>query len=94
MMILDIHQAQTQIRRIARVGNVILSDHCKNDSMPLRNVDMLDILKVFKNGNVFHELDPKTDIKYRVVGPDLENKELTVIILLIDQDSLYVKTVM
>jgi hypothetical protein len=93
-MIIDIHQAQTQIRRIARIGNVILSDHCKNDSMPLRNVDMLDIFKVLKHGNVFHEFDPKTDIKYRVVGADIENKELTVIMLLIDQDSLYIKTVM
>ena len=93
-MILDIHQIQAQIRRIAKIGNVILSDHCKRESMPLRNVDMLDILKVLQHGNVFHESDPKTDIKYRVVGEDIERKELTVIILLFDQNSLYVKTVM
>ena len=94
MLILDIHQIQAQIRRIARIGNVILSDHCKNESMPLRNVDMLDILKVLKHGNVSHEYDPKTDIKFRVVGEDIERKGLTVILLLIDQDSLYVKTVL
>jgi hypothetical protein len=94
MMILDIQQVQAQIRRIARIGNVILSDHCKNDSMPLRNVDIFDILRVLKHGNVIHESDPETDIKYRVVGEDVERKELSVILLLIDQDTLYIKTVL
>jgi len=94
MTILDISQIQAQIRRIARIGNVILSDHCKNISMRLRNVDMIDILKVLKHGNVIHEPDPETDIKYRVVGKDIERMELTVILLLINQNSLYVKTVL
>lgn len=92
-MIIDIHQAQAQIRRIARIGSVAFSWHCKNESMVKRNVDSLDILKVLKSGNVSHEPDPDTEMKFRVVGEDIQKKELTVIIDLCDEDSLSVITV-
>jgi hypothetical protein len=44
MMIIDIQQMQTRVRRIARIGNVAFSGHCQNDSMAKQ--DALDILKV------------------------------------------------
>ena len=92
-MILDIQQIQAQIRKIAKFGYVGFSAHCKNESMPQRNVDSLDILKVLKNGTVRHEDDPDNEMKFRVIGQDLRNKELTIIIDLYDEESLTVVTV-
>ena len=92
-MILDIQQIQAQVRRIARIGNVAFSWHCKNDSMIGRNVDSLDVLKVLRSGVLSQEPDPDNEMKFRVVGEDIQKKELTVIIDLYDEDSLTVITV-
>lgn len=92
-MILDIQQMQARVRRIARIGNVAFSGHCQNDSMVKRNVDVFDILKVLRNGALSHEPDPDNEMKFRVVGEDIQNKELTVIIDLYDEYSLSVITV-
>ena len=92
-MIIDIKQIQAQIRRIAKIGYVSFSSHCKNESMLGRNVDSLDVIKVLTNGTVNHEVDPENEMKFRVIGQDLRNKELTVIIDLYDEDSLSVITV-
>jgi len=92
-MIIDIQQVQAQVRRIARLGSVAFGWQCKNESMVQRNVDALDILKVLRDGVVSHEPDPKTDMKFRVVGEDIRRKELTVIIIIRDEDSLFIKTV-
>jgi hypothetical protein len=93
MTILDIRQVEAQIRRIARIGIVSFSSHCKNESMSQRGVDSLDIIKVLKTGVVSHECDPDNEMKFRVVGQDLRKEELTVIIDLYDEDSLSVITV-
>ncbi|MGO9620329.1 MAG: DUF4258 domain-containing protein [Desulfobaccales bacterium] len=93
MMIVDIQQVQAQVRRIARLGSVAFGWHCKNESMVERNVDALDILKVLRDGVVSHEPDPETDMKFRVVGEDIRREELTVIIIIQDDDSLFIKTV-
>jgi len=92
-MILDIQQIQAQVRRIARIGNVAFSWHCKNESMVDANADALDVLKVLRNGVLSHESDPDNEMKFRVVGEDIQKKELTVIIDLYDEDSLTVITV-
>ena len=92
-MILDIQQIESQIRRIARIGSVAFSWHCKNESMVERNVDSLDVLKVLKSGAVSHEPDPDNEMKFRIVGEDIQKIELTVIIDLCDEDSLSVITV-
>ena len=93
MTILDIQKIQAQVRKIAKIGSVAFGWHCKSESMVERNVDALDILKVLKYGKVSHEPDPETDKKFKVVGQDLSRKELTVIIIIQDEDSLFVKTV-
>jgi hypothetical protein len=92
-MILEIQKIQKQIGRIAAIGSVAFSWHCRNKSMIERNVDSLDILKVLRSGLVSHEPDPETDMKFRIVGEDVQSQELTVIIELIDEDSLAVITV-
>lgn len=93
MTILDIQKIQAQVRQISRLGSVAFGWHCRNESMIERNVDAFDILKVLKHGEVSHEPDPETDMKFRVVGEDLRRKELTVIIIIRDKNSLFVKTV-
>ena len=93
MTTLYIQKIQAQVRKIARLGSVAFGWHCKNESMIKRSVDALDILKVLKNGKVSQEPDPETDRKFKVVGQDLNRKELTVIIIIQDKDSLSVRTV-
>lgn len=95
MMILDIQQVATQIRRIAQTGSrgVALSRHCQEESMPERNVDFQDILNVLNWGQVTHDPDEKTNMKFKVSGVDLEGVALSVIVILIDENSLFVKTV-
>ena len=95
MTILDISQIQAQIRRIAKTGSrgVALSRHCKEESMPGRNVDFQDILNVLNWGHVAHDPDEKTDMKFKVSHLDLEGQPLCVIVVLIDENSLFVKTV-
>jgi hypothetical protein len=93
MMIIDIQKIQAQVRRIAWIGRVAFSWHCKNERMVKRNVDAHDVLKVLRSGVLSHEPDPDNEMKFRVVGEDIQKIELTVIIDLHDEDSLTVVTV-
>jgi len=94
-MILDIQQIESQIRRIAKSGSrgVALSRHCKEESMPARNVDFQDILNVLNWGKVIHDPDENTDKKFKVLGKDIEGVPLCVIVMLFDENSLLVITV-
>jgi hypothetical protein len=95
MMILDIHQIESQIRRIAKTGStgVALGRHCREERMPERNVDFQDILNVLNWGKVTHNPDEKTNMKFKVSGADIEGVPLCVIVILVDENSLFVKTV-
>jgi hypothetical protein len=95
MMILDIQEIQAQIRRIAQTGRrgVALGKHCREERMPERNVDFQDILNVLNWGQVTHNPDENTNIKFKVSGVDIEGVPLCVIVILVDEDSLFVKTV-
>jgi hypothetical protein len=94
MAILDIKQIELQIKRIAKTGErgVALSRHCREDSIPDHNVDFLDILNVLNWGQVTHDPDENCDMKFKVDGVDLEGEPLTVIIVLLDENSLLVIT--
>ncbi len=94
-MILDIQQIESQIRRIAKTGSrgVALSRHCRKESMPERNVDFQDILNVLNWGKVVHDPDENTDNKFKVLGEDLEGVSLCVIVILLGENALFVKTV-
>jgi hypothetical protein len=95
MTILDIQQIEAQIRRIAKTGSrgVALSRHCREERMPERNVDFQDILNVLNWGTVVHDPDQNTDMKFKVSHVDLEGEPLCVIVILEDENSLFVKTV-
>jgi hypothetical protein len=94
MMILDIQQIETQIRRIAKTGStgVALSRHCREESMPDHDADFLDILNVLNWGRVTHNPGEDCDMKFQVDGVDLEDEPLTAIVALLDENSLIVIT--
>lgn len=94
MMIIDIQKIQAQIRRIAQTGSrgVALSRHCREESMPDHNANFLDILNVLNWGQVIHDPDENCDMKFRVNGSDSEGEPLTIIVILLDENSLLVKT--
>jgi len=93
MTIMDIQQIESQIRRIAKTGSTALSRHCREVRMPERNVDFQDILNVLNRGKVVHDPDQNIDKKFKVIGEDLEGVSLSVIIIILDENSLLVKTV-
>jgi hypothetical protein len=94
-MILDIQQVESQIRRITKTGSmgVALSRHCREERMSERNVDFQDILNVLNWGKVIHDPDQKTDMKFKVIGEDLEGASLCVVVIILDENALFVKTV-
>ena|SRR4030065_2777266 len=94
MMILDIQKIQAQIRRIAQTGSrgVALSRHCREESMPDHNTNFLDILNVLNWGQVIHDPEENCDMKFRINGSDSEGEPLTIIVILLDENSLLVKT--
>jgi hypothetical protein len=94
MVILDIQQIESQIRRIAKTGSrgVALSKHCREDSMPDHNVDFQDILNVLNWGQVTHDPDANCNMKFKVSGSDLEGEPLTIVVIFLDNDSLLVIT--
>jgi hypothetical protein len=94
MMILDIQQIESQIRRIAKTGSigVALSKHCRDESMHDHDADFLDILNVLNWGRVTHDPDENCDMKFKVDGVDLEGEPLTTIIILLNENSLLIKT--
>lgn len=95
MMIINIQQIEAQIRRIAKAGSrgVALGRHCREDSMPQRNVDFLDILNVLNWGQVIHDPDEECEMKFKVCGADIEGEPLTAVVIVNDEYSLFVKTV-
>lgn len=94
MMIIDIQQIESQIRRIAKTRSrgVALSQHCVKESMPDHNADLQDILNVLNWGQVIHAPDENCDMKFRVNGSDLDGEPLTAVVVFLDDNSLLVIT--
>lgn len=61
--------------------------------MPERNVDFQDILNVLSWGKVVHDPDQTTDMKFKVSHVDIEGEPLCVVLILEDENSLFVITV-
>lgn len=88
-MIVNIQEIKNHLRRIAQRGGrgIALTKHCR-ERMEERGVDINDILKVLNWGEVIHDPDENSDIKFKVLGDDLEGEPLCVVIILLDQQSL------
>jgi len=89
-------EATAIIHEITRKGEIILSSHCRNESMPKRNIDFQDILTVLLNGLVRRppEFDEKhRQFKYRVEGVTVDEEETVVITVIMSLKSIFVVTV-
>lgn len=89
MPTIDIQEIKRRIRNIAQRGGrgVALTKHCK-EQMIEREVDINDILNVLNWGKVVHDPGENAEMKFKVLGNDLEGVPLCVVIILIDQESL------
>jgi hypothetical protein len=89
MPTLDIQEIKRCIRRIAQRGSrgIALTNHCR-DQMVAREVDINDILNVLNWGTVIHDPSESANMKFKVLGEDLEGVALCVVIIILDQDSL------
>ncbi|MFL6215824.1 MAG: DUF4258 domain-containing protein [Blastocatellia bacterium] len=90
-------EAKRIILLILEQGYVEYSHHCLKDSMPRRQVTMLDVVNTLRKGQIVR--NPEWDEehqnwKYRVEGVDSEADELTVITVIFTADlTLYIVTV-
>lgn len=90
-------EAKRMILLILEQGNVEPSYHCRNESMPKRQVTMIDVVNTLMTGQIVR--DPEWDEryqnwKYRVEGVDMEADELTAITVIFAADlTLYIITV-
>jgi hypothetical protein len=87
--IIDIQEIKGRIRKIAQKGEggVALTKHCK-ERMEEKKVDIIDILNVLNWGEVVHDPNENTDMKFKIRGKDLEGEPLCVVVILLDQESL------
>jgi hypothetical protein len=93
---LEPKDAERVIREIARNGQLMLSKHCRLQSMPQRNITFQDLVTVLLNGAVDRpaEYDQEhNQYKYRVAGETLDEEETVIISVILDHRSLFVVTV-
>lgn len=90
-------EAKRIILLILEQGYVEYSVHCLQDSMPKRQVTMLDVVNTLKTGQIVREPEwdeERQNWKYRVEGVDTEGDELTSITVILTPDlTLYIVTV-
>lgn len=72
-------QAKTTLRNLAKVGCVVISNHCRAQ-MQKRNVTTDDILHILMWGNIkkIEENTKHNNWKIEVEGQDLDDDQLTV----------------
>jgi hypothetical protein len=91
-------EAETKIQNIiSQGGRIILSTHCKNESMKNRNVIFDDIKNALLIGKVIDSewSDNFQNWKYEVEGDDLEGDKLNCITIFFDATfSILIVTVM
>lgn len=94
MTIINIPEIKRQIKRIAQSGGrgIALTRHAR-ERMFERDVDINDILYVLNWGEVEHDPDKDADLKFKVSWTDLEGEPLCVVLILLDEESLLIKTV-
>jgi len=81
--------AKSLIEQIVAQGTVLLTGHCKRDSMPSRGVTFADVIKVLTDGQILRAAewdDQYQNWKYRVEGCDLDGDDLTAITVIIESD--------
>ena len=82
-------EAKEKILLILYEGIVRPTFHCQQDSMQKRNVGIDDILVALETGEVQRKPewdDNHQNWKYKVLGKDIENDDLTVVTVIIEND--------
>src|SRR5215831_19000899 len=82
-------EARRTLTLIVETGFVEVSFHCLRDSMPKRNVTMLDVEHVLTYGQILREAEwseEHQNWKYRVEGADIEGDDLTAITVIFESD--------
>ncbi|MEW6736257.1 MAG: DUF4258 domain-containing protein [Acidobacteriota bacterium] len=82
-------EAKAKILVILDEGIVILTHHCRSESMRKRDVDMNDVRLALLNGEIRRTpewSDEYQNWKYRVEGFDILGDELTCITVIIDAE--------
>ncbi len=90
------NEAQTKIREIAKLGDVILTYHCFFNSMDFRNYSIHDVDLILKKGTVneppeydkFHR-----NWKYKVEGKTIEGDKAIVITVILSRRKLLAITI-
>jgi len=84
---LSAKEAKEKILIILVEGDIIPTDHCRNEMMKA-NADVQDVLSVLETGKVSkHEWDEEhQNWKYRIIGADIDGDELTAITVIVDSD--------
>ena len=93
---LSTEEATREIRGIAKLGSIILSDHILYDH-PDRNYDMQDVERVLSNGEVREppEYDKKYDNwKYEMKGNAVEGDKATVVVTIVSHREIFCITIM
>jgi hypothetical protein len=93
---LDPAEATRMIREIARIGQILLSKHCRNESMPSRAIDFQDVITILLNGevNAHARYDDKTcQYKYKVEGFTVEEEKTVAVTVILNHRSVLVVTV-
>lgn len=81
------NEAKRILLLILEEGRITFTDHCKNDSMPKRNVTSQDVEHLFEYGEVSQRVvwsDEYNDWKYKVEGTDIDGEELFAITVIIE----------
>jgi hypothetical protein len=82
-------EAKRKIALFVREGWVVLSGHCRRDSMPKQNVSSLDIANVLRTGEIIREpewSEEHGNWEYVVEGVDLEEDDLRAMTVFFDDE--------
>lgn len=82
-------EAKRKLALFLREGKVVPSGHCRQVSMPKRNVTTPDIINVLQTGEIVRKpewSDEHGDWKYIVEGVDLDDDELTAVTVFFDDN--------
>lgn len=91
---LEIDASRDKIREIVKSGRIYYTRHCR-ERMYLRNVQMDDIIYVLLQGNIEQgqdEGDFESQV-FRIIGTDVEEEPLTVVVQITNDQKLLCLTV-
>lgn len=94
---LSAEQAEQQIKKIVKFGEIVYSDHCYSDRMIERNYDEQDVEFILSTGKVVQP--PKYSKKFEswkctVKGSFIDGEPATVVVAIMNHRTLQCITVM